>query len=102
MHLEVELRGAIEEAEFRKCCVYVAIIQVTQEFSVRGQTSLSRRDLTTNELSSLRLIVKFRASLPVSTKGIRRKLQTNREMGNFWSPMGILQRLGSRWQGWEI
>ena len=29
MHLEVELRGALGEAEFRKCCVYVAIIQLT-------------------------------------------------------------------------
>ena len=46
------------------------------------------------ELNRLRFIEKFRANLPVSTRGIRRKLQTTTERGNFWSPMGILQRLG--------
>ena len=60
-----------------------------------------RRDLTANELSSLRLIVKFRDTLPVSTKGIRRKLQTTTERGNFWSPMGILQRLGESVEGFQ-
>ena len=61
---------------------------------MRGKTSLFRRDLTANELSSLRLLVKFSANLPVSMRGIRRKLQTTTESGNFWSPVGILQRLG--------
>ena len=101
MHLDLELRGALGEAELRKCCVYVAIIQVTPEFYVRGQTSLFRRDLTANELTSLGLIVKFRDNLPVSTKGIRRKLQTTTERGNFCSPMSILQRLGESVAGFQ-
>ena len=60
-----------------------------------------RGHLTANELSSLRLIVKFRDTLPVPTKGIRRKLQTTTERGTFWSPMGILQRLGESLAGFQ-
>ena len=44
------------EPEFLKCCVNDAIIQVTKEFYVRGQTSMFRRDLTANEVNSVRLI----------------------------------------------
>ena len=34
-------------------------------------------------------------------KGIRKKLQTTTERGHFWSPMGILQRLGESVAGFE-
>ena len=74
----------------RKCCVYVVVMEVVKEFYVRGQTSLCRRDMTANDLTSLRLIVKLRDSLPVSTKWIRKTLANTRERGNFWSPIGII------------
>ena len=41
MPLEVELRDALGEAEFRKCCVYVAVIQVTPSFTCAGRRACS-------------------------------------------------------------
>ena len=50
-------------------------------------------NLSANELQRISLIVKKRASLPVTMSAIRKKLGNATERGNFLSPMGIIQRM---------
>ena len=92
-HLEVELRDAIGIQLLRQCCRYVVLLEVSRQFYWRGQTGVFRRDLYANELNSLRRIMREREQLPVTVTGIRKRLSNVTVRADFWSPMGIIQRL---------
>ena len=92
-NLETELRNAVGLPLLRQCCRYVFVLDVARQFYSRGQTGVYRRDINANELNSLPRIMGEREQLPVTFTGIRKRLANVTERGDFWSPMGIIQRL---------
>ena len=76
IQLKVEIPDATGAAAFIESCQYLLIMQMLPEISRPGKSLMFKRDLSKNEMDSMRLNMKMRSRMPSTPNGVRKSWPT--------------------------